>query len=115
MITFPVYLISGKSNEVPLLLRTADWPVAAPIFSSLELAGALLVQLDFVENGEIWRVPNAGKLKDWLARVRDQCECVPLDLAMNAGRWRLSRVMDFEEFIGELEELAARELCAFEN
>lgn len=115
MITFPVYLVSRKGVEMPLLLKSASWPVSLPLFSSVESAGVFVVQSDFAEDGEIWRVPNATSLKRWLERVADHCECVPWDLCNHGGEWRTSSVLAFDEFLTTLSRRVASEQFAPEN
>jgi hypothetical protein len=115
MITFPVYLVCGKSAETPMLLRAESIPVSVPLFSSVESAGSFLVQTDFVEDSEIWRVENATALKRWLDRVAGHCECVPWDICNDSGVWRSSGAAEFGEFLDAVSRRAVSEQLASAN
>jgi len=114
-ITFPVYLVSGRQAEIPILLRAASLPISVPLFSSVESAGAFLVQSDFLEDSEIWRIESATALKPWLERIADQCECVPWDLASHRGRWHSAGASAFSDFFAAVTNRAASERQAAVN
>ena len=115
MITFPVYLVCGKSAETPMLLRSASIPTSVLLFSSVESAGSFLVQTDFVHDSEIWRIENATVLKEWLEKVADQCECVPWDICNVSGEWRSAGAAEFNEFLDAVSRRAASEQLAGAN
>jgi hypothetical protein len=115
MITFPVYLVSGKCSVTPMLLRAESIPISVPLFSSVESAGSFLVQTDFVDESEIWRIESATALKGWLERVAGQCECVPWDICNDRGVWRSAGVAEFSDFLDAVSRRSASEQLASAN
>src|SRR5262245_58089089 len=115
MITFPIYLISGRNAQSPMLLKAASMPISVPLFSSLESAGYFLAQSDFEWDTEIWRIESATALVPWLERVADQCQCVPWDIANNRGTWQSAGAAKFEEFFDAVSWRAAREQLTHQN
>jgi hypothetical protein len=98
-----------------MLLRAESIPISVPLFSSVESAGSFLVQIDLVEDSEIWRIENAIVLKRWLEKVADRCECVPWDICNDGGVWRSAGAAEFNEFLGAVAQRAASEQFANAN
>jgi hypothetical protein len=115
MLTFPIYLVSGKCGEMPMLLKAESMPVAVPLFSCVEFAGAFLVQSGMAEDSEVWRIESATVLKQWLDRVAGNCDCVPWDLMRRRGEWSASTATGFREFLAAISQHAASEQVASEN
>src|SRR5262245_23967253 len=115
MLNFPVYLVCGKQREVPMLLKCAFLPASLPLFNSVEFAGRFVVEIDAVEDSEIWRIESATTLKRWVDRVASHCECVPWDLSHYHGEWHTSGVTGFQDFLASVAERAASEQLACAN
>jgi hypothetical protein len=62
------------SNNTPRPLRSRS-------ISGLDSAAGFLVWSGSYRDSEIWRVEDATKLKGWLLRVAEQCECVIWDVS----------------------------------